>query len=170
MNRQRCIRELCRHSLRQQCRAFTRSRNPLLRTRIGVQFYSTIKLSQTVIQSSETTIPSSIPIDIQRLQAKLSPKPQTVGIVPLPSLPFHSNSGFFHYHDQRTSSNKSPQLLYANTIGSANYQLSRIKGKVLGLDLEWRVQRPINVSLVQICDEDTILLLHLTTMKGTSTP
>jgi len=169
MNRQRCIREVCRNGLAPQSKTFVRPRPLVFKTRIGVQFYSTVKLSQTVIQSSETTIPPYIPLDIQSVKVNLSPTPENVGIVPLPSIPFHSTSLFFQYYAQRTSSDKSPELLYANSIGSANYQLSRIEGKVLGLDLEWRVQGPVNVSLVQICDEHKILLLHLTTMKGFTT-
>ena len=169
MNRQRCIREVCRNGLAPQSRTFVRSRPLVLKTRIGVQFYSSVKLSQTVIQSSETTIPPSIPLDIEPLKVNSSPTPENVGIVPLPAIPFQSSSVFFQYYAQRTSLDKPPELLYASSIGSANYQLSRMKGQVLGLDLEWRVQGPVNVSLVQICDEHTILLLHLTTMKGFST-
>lgn len=170
MNRPRCIREVCRNGLAPRSRAFARSRPLIFKTRIGVQFYSTLKLSQTVIQSSETTISPSIPLDIQPLKVNSSPKPENVGIVPLPSIPGPSSSSFFQYYAQSTSSDDPPALLYANSIGTANYQLSRkLKGKVLGLDLEWRVQGPVNVSLVQICDEHTIILLHLATMKGFTT-
>lgn len=165
MNRQRCIRAVRRHSLQLQCRAAVPLKPPFLRTRIGIQLYSTIEISQTVIQSSET-IPSSVPLNHRPRRATPPPKPENGRLVPLPSHPHHSNSSFFQYYDQRTSSNKSPQLEYANTIGSANYLLRRIKGRVLGLDLEWRAHGPVNVSLVQVCDEDTVLLLHLAPMKG----
>lgn len=167
MNRQRCIREVCRNSLAPRSRTFARSRPLFFRTRIVVQFYSTLKLSQTVMQSSET-IPPSIPFDIQPLKVNSSPTPENVE-VPLPCIPFPSSSVYFQYYAQRTSLDKAPELLYASSIGTANYQLSRMKGQVLGLDLEWRVQGPVNVSLVQICDEHKIILLHLATMKGFTT-
>jgi len=169
MNRQRCIRELRRHGLqlRLQHRATIRLHPLFLRTPIAAQFYTTIEISQTVVQSSET-IPSPVCLNDGPRPTEPFPKPEKVSLVPLPSYPYHSESVFFQYYDQRTSLNKSPQLEYANTVGSANYLLRRIKGRVLGLDLEWRVQGPINVSLLQVCDEHTILLLHLTPMKGLS--
>jgi hypothetical protein len=34
------------------------------------------------------------------------------------------------------------------------------------MDLEWRPQGKTNVSLVQICDENMILLVHICNMKG----
>jgi hypothetical protein len=95
-----------------------------------------------------------------------SPAMQKDPIVPKPLPPHHSDTRFFRYSDQRTSSSKRVVLQYANTVGSANWLASQIKGSVLGMDLEWRPYGEVNVSLVQICDEDTILLIHLTTMKG----
>jgi hypothetical protein len=170
MNR-RCIREVCRHSLHLQRRPTIPLKPPFPQTRIGVQLYSTVEISETIIQSSETTtIPSSVPLDHRPPCSIPSPKPEKAGLVPLPSHPCHSDSAFFQYYDQRTSSNQSPQLEYANTVGSANWLLRRIKGRVIGLDLEWRVQGPVNISLVQVCDEHTILLLHLAPMKGFTLP
>jgi hypothetical protein len=94
------------------------------------------------------------------------PATQKDSVVPKPLPPYHSDTHFFRYSDQRTSSSKRVALHYANTIGSANWLASQIKGTILGMDLEWRPYGDINVSLVQICDEHTILLIHLAAMKG----
>lgn len=34
------------------------------------------------------------------------------------------------------------------------------------MDLEWKPQGKTNVSLVQICDENVIILIHICNMKG----
>ena len=163
MNQQHCIRELCQHALP---KSSIPHRCTLSRFQIRVQLYSTVGMRRTVIESSEATILSASPRSAEIPEVVSLPNIPKRGLVSLPSIPFPSQSIFFHYYDQRTSADKAPELLYANTIGSANYRLSQIKGKVLGLDLEWRVQGPVNVSLIQICDEHSIVLLHLANMKG----
>ena len=58
-------------------------------------------------------------------------------------------------------------MKYTRDFDLAEQLVSRIQGNVLGMDLEWRPYRiPVCVDLVQICDENTILLIHLTCMNG----
>jgi hypothetical protein len=137
----------------------------------------------TVLQTSRTAEASSIVIDestepsdssiistgenqrqqLQTTSATVKPKP----LVPLPRPSNPTATRFFRYSDQRTSSGSPVTLRFANTVQSANWLASKIKGNVLGLDLEWKSWGTMNVSLVQICDEETILLVHIAQMKGT---
>jgi len=82
-----------------------------------------------------------------------------------PILPrFHSKNDYWDYQDQYTSSKSRPVLRYAKTYDFANWLVTTLKGKVIGMDLEWIVRGPVNVSLVQLCDENSILLIHLAAM------
>lgn len=105
-----------------------------------------------------------IPAMSSRDDAEMPPKP----LVPLPRPPSPTTTRFFRYTNYCTSSNKPVTVRFANTVGSANWLVSNMTGKVLGFDLEWMPNCPVNVSLVQICDEENILLLHLSQMKGLS--
>jgi len=59
-------------------------------------------------------------------------------------------------------------LRYAKNYDFADWLVTTLKGDVLALDLEWRIEGPVNVCLVQICDENNILLIHLAAMGSHS--
>lgn len=61
-------------------------------------------------------------------------------------------------------------MKYTNQIGTADWLISTLKGDVFGMDLEWDPWMTMDVSLVQICDEETILLIHTAPMKGKFPP
>jgi hypothetical protein len=75
---------------------------------------------------------------------------------------------YWTFEGQRTSENKPIVVKYAQTAEKANYLVSTLKGPVLAMDLEWVPFGPANVSLVQICDEESIVLIHLALMRGMS--
>jgi len=87
-------------------------------------------------------------------------------LVPFPSTPRLSNLNYWTYTDQRTSNNTSVRVYYCSNHDVANSFVKKVTGKVLGLDLEWNPWGPINVDLVQVCDEHTIVLIHLTPMNS----
>lgn len=88
-----------------------------------------------------------------------------------PILPrFHSKNDYWDYQDQYTSSKSRPVLRYAKTYDFANWLVTTLKGDVIGMDLEWIVGGPVNVSLVQLCDENSILLIHLAAMGSIILP
>jgi hypothetical protein len=72
---------------------------------------------------------------------------------------------FWSYQEQYTSSKLRPVLRYTKNYEFANWLVTTLKGQVLGLDLEWKSEGPVNVCLVQICDEKSILLIHLSAME-----
>jgi hypothetical protein len=62
-------------------------------------------------------------------------------------------------------------LVYIRDSNHADLELSRLRGDILGFDLEWkpmfrRGQRENPVALVQLASQDTILLLQLTAMTS----
>lgn len=116
---------------------------------------------------SDAFAPITETITVQTQQDEISSitTPSTPLVSP-PLQPHHSRSRFFQYMDQRTSSNTPVTMHYTKSIVQANWLVSQIKGRVVGMDLEWKPQGKTNVSLVQICDENMILLIHVCNMKG----
>jgi len=84
-----------------------------------------------------------------------------------PSLPISSKGDFWDYQEQYTSSKIRPVLRYTKNFEFANWLVTTLKGDIIGMDLEWRIESPVNVCLVQLCDENTILLIHIAAMDGT---
>ena len=84
-----------------------------------------------------------------------------------PSLPISSKGDFWDYQEQHTSSKIRPVLRYTKNFEFANWLVTTLKGDIIGMDLEWRIEGPVNVCLVQLCDENTILLIHIAAMDGT---
>jgi hypothetical protein len=59
-------------------------------------------------------------------------------------------------------------MKYIKDYDEAEKAVSKLTSKVIGFDLEWRpFKGPMSVDLVQICDEETILLIHTVDMDGT---
>ena len=78
-------------------------------------------------------------------------------------------------YDIYSYADKSPNTrpIYIQNAATADVAISQLKSKVLGFDLEWRPNfvkgNPENpVALVQLASEDTILLIHVSFMQGTS--
>ena len=57
-------------------------------------------------------------------------------------------------------------MKYTARDSTADWLISTLKGDVFGMDLEWKPFMRMDVSLVQICDEDTVLLIHTAPMEG----
>jgi hypothetical protein len=138
---------------------------------------TTTAYRQPIIQSSPEENLSSLlnptaNLTIERVlqtgQIEIGEPIPCVPLVPLPPLqPYTSRAKFFEYSDQRTSSTGGRVIsTYTKSVVQANALVSRIKGPVIGMDLEWRPQGNVNVSLVQICDENEILLIHICNMRG----
>jgi hypothetical protein len=63
------------------------------------------------------------------------------------------------------------KLLYIQNCTEADLEVSKLGGRVLGFDLEWRPTfvkgHPENpVALVQLANEDTILLIQISAMSS----
>ena len=121
----------------------------------------------TLLRHSSEALGSIIePIIVQTQQVEITSLTSNVPLVSPPRQPCHSRNHFFQYMDQRTLSNTPVTMHYTKSTVQANWLVSQIKGKVVGMDLEWRPQGKTNVSLIQICDENLILLIHICNMKG----
>lgn len=181
MSRQRCIRKLLprlqtslwkdpiragtlhtRYTLNRQAPAYTTScyRQSLHQSSPADNFPSSL------LRQSSNPITEAAPVQCEKLEIT-----ETIPYVPLVSLPplqpYSSNAKFFQYMDQRTSTPGGRVISrYTASVVQANALVSQIKGPVIGFDLEWRPHGAVNVSLVQICDEDQILLIHICNMKG----
>jgi len=70
------------------------------------------------------------------------------------------------FQRQRTSSKKSVAMKYTASASTADWLISTLKGDVFGMDIEWKAFATVDVSLVQLCDEDTVLLIHTAPMEG----
>src|SRR5271167_3850117 len=176
MSCQRCIRELfprVRHSQwRPPIRAGVLNMKPSHKHQPASE-YSTTSHRQPVTQSSPAdNLPSFISqtsnliaetITVQAESLEITEAVPTVPLVSLPPYsPYISRTKFFQYFDQRTSTPGQRVLsTYTKSLVQANALVSQIKGSVIGFDLEWRSQGKVNVSLVQICDENHILLIHI---------
>jgi hypothetical protein len=112
--------------------------------------------------------PSETLASIRRKELKVSnTAPKMTTLVPLPSTPVQSGTRFWNYFDQRTSSQKCVMRRYTKDYDLAERLVSGITGKVLGMDLEWQPYgKQVTVDLIQICDENTILLIHTVDMNG----
>jgi hypothetical protein len=181
MSCQRCIRELLTHVRHSQWARPIRVGGFNLRSPYKRQpafEYTTTSYRQPVTQSSSTDhLPSFISqtsnlitetITVQAESLDITEAVPTVPLVSLPPYrPYTSRTKFFQYFDQRTSTPGQRVLLtYTKSLVQANALVSQIKGPVIGFDLEWRPLGKVNVSLVQICDENRILLIHICNMKG----
>jgi hypothetical protein len=184
MSCQRCMRELLPRQLFPRWRVSIRPRTDHLRNALDHQMvlaYSTSPCRKSFMRpSAMEDAPSSQlghgsyafdpiiePITAQTQQDKIpSIATTSAPLVSPPLQPQHSRSRFFQYMDQRTSSNTPVTMHYTKSIVQANWLVSQIKGTVVGMDLEWKPQGKTNVSLVQICDENMILLIHICNMKG----
>jgi hypothetical protein len=113
------------------------------------------------------TVTLGIPKVIKLLQTG-ELKPISPPLVPLPIPALFSASTFFNYLDQRTTSNSMVDLWYTKSIGQTNYVVSQMKGNVLGFSIEWMKSSCEEVSLVGICDENIILLVHISLMSISS--
>lgn len=112
--------------------------------------------------------PSTTLASIREKELKVSNiAPKATTPVPVPSTPVQSEKRFWNYFDQRTSSHKCVRRRYTKDYDLTERLVSEIKGKVLGLDLEWNpFGKEMTVDLIQICDENTILLIHTVDMDG----
>ena len=180
MSSQRCIRELLPRL------QYSRRRAPIragaLNTIISPPYQSTSAFTTTVYQRSLQSSPednlssllnptANSAAEIVALKTEQTEIRETTPCVPLvplpPLLPYPSRANFFEYADQRTASTGSRVIsTYTKSVVQANALVSQIKGPVIGMDLEWRPQGEVNVSLVQICDENQILLIHICNMQG----
>jgi len=184
MSCQRCIRELFPRQQFPRWRASIRTRTRHLRNPFdhqAVLAYTTSPWRKSFMRpSAMENAPSSLvghksdtfdpiiqTITVQTQQVEItSVTTPAAPLVSPPLQPYHSRSHFFQFMDQRTSSNTPVTMHYTKSIVQANWLVSQIKGRVIGMDLEWNPQGKINVSLVQICDENMILLIHICNMKG----
>jgi hypothetical protein len=116
------------------------------------------------LDSDTTSVSETLTVQTEKVE--ITQANSNIPLVSRPLEPFGSKSKFFQYKDQRTSSNNRVLSTYTTSTVQANFLLSQIKGPVIGMDLEWRSQSKMNVSLVQICDEDQVLLIHICKMKG----
>jgi hypothetical protein len=57
-------------------------------------------------------------------------------------------------------------MKYTARASTADWLISTLKGDVFGMDLEWNAFARQDVSLVQVCDEETVLLIHTAMMGG----
>jgi len=57
-------------------------------------------------------------------------------------------------------------MKYTASPSTADWLISTLKGDVFGMDIEWKAFATVDVSLVQLCDEDTVLLIHTAPMEG----
>ena len=75
---------------------------------------------------------------------------------------------FWKYTDQYTSTKNRVVLRYTNNLKKRRLVNINVLRPVIAMDLEWRIWGPINVCLIQLCDEHSILLIHLALMRGIS--
>ena len=86
------------------------------------------------------------------------------------SSPLQRSLQYWSILDHRASNGKIPFIHYSTEVDKANADLNELQGDVLGFDIEW----PINTwryqrnptSLVQLCDSERIVLIHIAKMGG----
>lgn len=76
-----------------------------------------------------------------------------------PSVNYFTNANF------PSPSGAPPRVVYITNAKQLDSMLRQLKPPIIGFDMEWRSFGPLNVSLVQISDASTILLIHLSLMN-----
>lgn len=75
---------------------------------------------------------------------------------------FFSYTNYEHIHVKR----KEPKLIYCSEATHADaVAMILSRSKVLGFDMEWRPFGPANTALIQLCNQSTIALIHVSKIK-----
>jgi len=86
--------------------------------------------------------------------------------VPPPQPPYRNNGKHFSYVHQRIPGGKRVLSTYTTSLDRAEALVAQLRGKVYGLDLEWKPNTKGRVDVVQVCDENQVLILHVCHMEG----
>jgi len=86
--------------------------------------------------------------------------------VPPPQPPYRNNGKHFSYTHQRIPGRKRVLSTYTTSLDRAEALVAQLQGKVYGLDLEWKPNTKGRVDVVQVCDEEQVLILHVCHMEG----
>jgi hypothetical protein len=128
-----------------------------------------VEVSYSSLKKEKKIVPMSVMLEfIQSRRQKQIDKRNQKSPSPLEPPSDYGINDYWSFEGQRTSKNKPVVIKYARSVGKANFFVSTLKGPFLAMDLEWVPFGPTNVSLVQICDEESIVLIHLSLMRGMS--
>ncbi|BFZ54650.1 hypothetical protein PYCC9005_001687 [Savitreella phatthalungensis] len=125
--------------------------------------------------SRETSLTGDCPTTTKTIHGKLANFEPTHTDFPIPPAlqVSDSNNRWFTSADYPTPTGGPPTVIYVSNERQLDACLARLRGPVLGYDQEWvtgvledggRVRK--SVSVVQVCDASTILLIHLCRFPG----
>lgn len=68
---------------------------------------------------------------------------------------------YFEMKNYPTSTGHPPVVIYVTNENQFNSVIKLLKGPVLSVDLEWVIRRTMNISLIQVSDANTVLLIQI---------